>query len=705
MSRRYRVLCVITALAALGWLAPGAQAQSFNEVIRSTFQNGGSYAFGGVAEDAQGNLYGATYTGAGAASYGLVYKLTPAGQETVLHTFQDADGANPFGRPLLDAAGNLYGTTLYGGAYGYGGVYKISAAGAFTLLHSFNDSSSDGAWPHGQVVIDAAGDLYGTTFGGGLYGRGAVYELALNTDGSYTEKLLHSFNGSDGQSPDGGLAPDAQGNLYGTTYGGGASGRGTVFKLDTSGNETVLYSFTGGNDGGSPAAGLATDAQGDLFGTTHMGGTNDAGTVFELANNNGTYTATVLHSFSNTNGDGGYPQSRPLLDGNGNVYVTTANGGASGYGTVFELAYSNGGYSAIVLNSFSNSNGDGAMPLAGLIMDSSGTLYGTTAYGGGPANQGTVFLLTTATNVATTTRISATPNPATAGDSVTLSAVVSSAIGLPSGTVTLMNGSTPLGTEPLVSGQATLAIEDADTLGIGSFSLSAQYTPASAVFAGSNAVFSETVEEAGAALTNSSNTFNGNQNFNGNLIVAPGFKLFGDGSGLTGIVAQTANYANTAGSANLAANASELDGVSGTDFARLDLDNSFQGNQAIAGNVTVNGGVAGGYFSTSGSTSTGSLTIGGGTAITGHFSILVNPNYPALTAGTCAAANFTLNGAADGDTLALGVPNERMLGGGSIYYIAWVSASNTITVKACNVSKLPQKTPGSGAIRVDLWKH
>jgi len=248
--------------------------------------------FGGLVRDAAGNLYGTTPDG-GAAYEGVVFKLSPAGTETVLRTFTGIGSGTNAGL-ILDSAGNLYGTTPTGGV-GLGMVFKLSSGGsAFKVLYSFT-GGADGRGPLAGVIQDAAGNLYGTTTGGGSSGAGVVFELIRcdSEPSGYEFKVLYTFTGgTDGRTPYGGLVLDAAGNLYGTTFEGGSfkvcsDGCGTVFKLSPNGTETVLHSFTGG-DGALPTAGLILDPAGNLYGTTFWGGgRSDAcrfcGVVFRLA--------------------------------------------------------------------------------------------------------------------------------------------------------------------------------------------------------------------------------------------------------------------------------------------------------------------------------------------------------------------------------------------------------------------------------------
>ncbi len=226
----------------------------------------------------------------------MVYRLDAAGQYTVLHTFVGrADGVNPFAGVVRDSAGNLYGTTLYGGPANAGVVYKVDPAGRETVLHSFT-GGADGGLPYAGLTLGPAGSLYGAASSGGItnsacpVGCGVVF--TLDAAGQFT--VLHSFTGADGNDPHAGVILDPAGNIYGTTYEGGASGGGVVYEMDPAGQVTVLYNFTGGADGGEPSAGVIHDSNGNLFGTTFGGGTAYYGTVYKLDTSG---QETVLHSF------------------------------------------------------------------------------------------------------------------------------------------------------------------------------------------------------------------------------------------------------------------------------------------------------------------------------------------------------------------------------------------------------------------------
>jgi uncharacterized repeat protein (TIGR03803 family) len=386
---------VVLLLPVAASQAAGAQTYTYSVVYSfAGAPNDGSDPTAGLVLDGQGNLYGTTYAG-GSAGYGTVFKLDPTGKESVLHSFAGlggGDGANPYAGLALDAQGDLYGTTANGGDAacrkgGCGTVFKVDASGNETVLYSFRLAGKDGAFPRADLLLDAQGNLYGTTFRGGAHGTGTVF--TVDTTGN--EAALFSFNefSGVGDSPHAGLIWGAQGSLYGTTELGGCrcpSGFGTIFTVDTFGNETVLYRFGGSPDGANPLARLVLDAQGNLYGTTWRGGTSGDGTVFRL---DASGKETVLYSFTGKSGLA--PYGDLVLDSAGNLYGTTTRGGAHSLGTVFKVdAVGN----ETVLHSFTGKNGDGAVPYAGLAMDSQGNLYGTTSRGGA-RGFGTVFKLTT----------------------------------------------------------------------------------------------------------------------------------------------------------------------------------------------------------------------------------------------------------------------------------------------------------------------
>jgi uncharacterized repeat protein (TIGR03803 family) len=301
--------------------------------LSSFTANGFGQSTGSLLRDSRGNFYGTTFIGQAdmGYGYGVLYKVDASRHATVLHNFTGgADGGNPYGGVIGDSAGNLYGTASGGGASNAGVVFKVNSSGNETVLYSFT-GGADGGYPYGVLIGDSAGNLYGTTTGGGASGAGVVFKV----DTSGNETVLYSFTGAaDGDSPFAGLVRDSAGNFYGTTNGGGASGAGVVFKVNTSGNETVLYSFTGGADGSSPLwVTLARDSAGNLYGTTAGGGASNAGVVFKV---NASGNETVLHSFTG-GADGGSPYTGVILGPGGNLYGTATTGGQSDAGVVFEI--------------------------------------------------------------------------------------------------------------------------------------------------------------------------------------------------------------------------------------------------------------------------------------------------------------------------------------------------------------------------------
>jgi uncharacterized repeat protein (TIGR03803 family) len=324
----------------------------------------------------------------------------------VLHDFNNdgTDGTYPVAGLIFDGAGNLYGTTAFGGTYDLGTVFELTPAvgggWAEKVLHSFGGSGSDGIEPQSSLLIDGAGNLYGTC-GGGTYHKGMVFELTPSAGGNWTENVLHEFTGTDGAGPLASLIFDAAGNLYSTTAAGGTYNKGTVFELTPAAGgiwtEQVLYSFGNGTDGVNPYAGLIFDAVGNLYGTTYLGGTYNQGTVFELTPAaGGGWAEQVLHNFNFDSSDGRGPDSGLVLYA-GNLYGTTGSGGVYNNpgGTAFELMpAAGGGWIEQVLHSF-GSGTDGSTPVGGLIFDSVGNLYGMTTYGG-TYNLGTVFEFTSA---------------------------------------------------------------------------------------------------------------------------------------------------------------------------------------------------------------------------------------------------------------------------------------------------------------------
>ncbi len=368
-------------------LAVTLPAHSQSYTLLYSFQcgpNDGGYPASGLVLDATGNLYGTT-AGGGTYNWGTVFELSSQGTETVLHSFDGSpsDGAAPgYGALLRDTAGNLYGTTIAGGSAGVGTVFRLAPNGKETILKNLSPATG---YAYSGLVGDTAGNFYGTGYGGHEE-YGSVWEVAPH--GKLT--ILYSFTpGKGGENPVGGLVRDSAGNLYGTTLLGGSSGGGTVFVVSPDGGESS-YALPK-QEGEEPDAGLLRDSAGNLYGTALLGGTSNFGTVFRLSAS-GTFSA--LHSFTGSP-DGAEPIEGLVRDPSGNFYGTTAAGGtgtcddelAPGCGTIYEIT-SKGVES--VLYSFSGTP-DGENPSgSALLRDSSGNLYGTTYYGGA-YGCGTVF--------------------------------------------------------------------------------------------------------------------------------------------------------------------------------------------------------------------------------------------------------------------------------------------------------------------------
>ena len=392
MSRSaIRASAFAIALAPLFWFLNVSSAQAQTYSLLYSFTNHKNGYGPGALLIVNGAFYGTTMSG-GSASLGTVFKVTAAGAETNLYSFPNiTNGKQPSGPLVRDRSGNLYGTTAFGGDLscsvqinqrGCGVVYKLSLTGQQTVLHRFT-GGSDGAGAFWGLVADAAGNLYGATNAGGINCGGAGCGTVYKITPSGTETVLYAFSGgADGGQLgfNGRLLIDAKGNLYGTTGAGGdlncnaPLGCGTVFKVDPTGKETVLYAFTGGADGRGPSTGLVADSKGNLYGTTGAAGAG-YGTVFKLSPSR---VLTVLYTFQQ--GDTFAGGSTLLLDPAGNLYGTTLEGGVDGVGSIFEVS-GLGVYT--LLYSFSVTSLEGEFPTAGLVRDSAGNLYGTTSGGGG----------------------------------------------------------------------------------------------------------------------------------------------------------------------------------------------------------------------------------------------------------------------------------------------------------------------------------
>jgi len=368
----------------------------------------GAVPYGGVVLDPAGNVYGTTTNGGdfggencGTYGCGVVFKIDPRGHESLLHTFTgpSGDGANPYEGVTRDSAGRLFGVTPF-----FLALYELQPSATFcaavlcpwneSVLYNNSDDGQYGGIPTGIPVVDAQGNIYATSNTGGsgtnCGGVGCGFVFEVDAQGQFT--VIHNFNfqgGTDGYLPTGPLLLMADGSLYGTTLSGGSDGAGTVYKIDANGNESILYSFTGGSNGFSPESGVIADGQGNLYGTTPVGGQHSSlcdggtcGVVFELSPNQNGWSESVLYSFQG-GADGGNPYGGLLRDSQGNFYGTTDVGGVCQYGPYCGIVYkldSAGNKTTLWNFQFLT---DGGIPGFGsLVMDQQGSLYGTTIYGG-----------------------------------------------------------------------------------------------------------------------------------------------------------------------------------------------------------------------------------------------------------------------------------------------------------------------------------
>jgi len=400
-------------LAAVLLIASSAHASSTFKVLHSFHCDpSGCGPNGGLAFDAAGNLYGTTPGGGDADA--TIFRLAPSsgGRWTysLLRTLTLSEGSSLVAGVTLDSAGNLYSTSENGGAHDSGTVFELSrrplTAEGWTLevLHSFLNNNRDGTDPFAGVIVDKAGNVYGTTRDGGAEGAagGVVFELTLGKGGDWAEKILYGFPANrDGCCSYAELIFDGAGNLYGTAAGDGGPPCycGVVFELrhtSTGWKETVLHRFQG-PDGSTPITGLVFDAKGNLYGTTQVGGANGEGTVFQLTpTTDGRWKHTILYDFPQFRNGGG-PVSTLAFDKSGNLYGTAAGGTgpcSGGCGVVYKLTLgSKGKWTYSVLHRFTD-KGDGAEPNGAVVFDKTGThLYGTAIFGG-TYNQGVVYEIT-----------------------------------------------------------------------------------------------------------------------------------------------------------------------------------------------------------------------------------------------------------------------------------------------------------------------
>jgi len=409
-----RALGVLAVTVLAGSLIASPQASAGKLTVLHAFCTDnyctdGASPQGTLALDAAGNLYGTTqgtnsvYEG---YPYGTVFKIAPNRAFTRLHAFCTAlgckDGIYPQSDITLDAKGNLYGTTSMGGARQKGVVFKVTPAGGFSTLHSFCSTEIvsvcvDGDQPEGSVVLDSAGLVYGLTYNGGPNGYGLLYKISTANVLTSVYPFCAMSGCIDGQRPDGRLLSDGKGNFYGVTYYGGANGYGSVFRVNVATKRlTTLYSFcrlTGCSDGAYPRGGLVFDKAGNLYGvTTYGGGATNNGALFKIAPNR---AYNVLRRFCTLSlcPDGARPNGGLAINAAGVIYGTTSAGGnSSGRGVLFRYDTVKKAYGVTYSFCAQPSCNDGANPAvdAGVVIDKLGNLYGTTIYGG-KSNQGIVY--------------------------------------------------------------------------------------------------------------------------------------------------------------------------------------------------------------------------------------------------------------------------------------------------------------------------
>ncbi len=408
MTLLLTLLFLIFLLLFLTLTAEPVQGQSYQVLyaFNGNPGNGAGPAFpsNGVTMDRLGNIYGATQGNGTLGQFGSVYKLSHSGSQwllTALHIFYDWDtqyGESPGGITVAQN-GSVYGVAAEGGSGsppGNGTFFNIrpqpeaprTAVSPWltTVLYAFQ-GQPDSSGPNWVLTFDGASNIYGAAGGGGLYGAGTVYELT-ESNGQWAENILYNFTGgSDGGGPGGGVILDNAGNLYGTTGSGGnptcqgPPGCGVVFELTPSGSgwtETVLYTFQDGDDGAYPSGGLVFDHAGNLYGMTKQGGTAGWGTVYELSPSDGGWSFNVLYNFPAVS----VPSASLITDSAGDLYGVIGFGGLYGNGTIFELTPSDGGWTYRDLYDFPANGGYGTNPNGPLYMDTHGNLYGTTQAGG-----------------------------------------------------------------------------------------------------------------------------------------------------------------------------------------------------------------------------------------------------------------------------------------------------------------------------------
>jgi uncharacterized repeat protein (TIGR03803 family) len=391
LAKRSVAFRAAIALAAITFsLAVCAQAQTYTTLASFDGDNGASPQYGSLVQAINGNYYGTTEFG-GTHGGGVFFEVTPSGKLTDIYNFcrtECAEGQEPWFSPVLGTDGNFYGTTTLGGNSEHAGtIFRITPAGKLTTLYSFCPASpcNDGKNPI-SLMQASNGNFYGVAAGDGVNNNGTIFEFSRL--GVFT--VLYSFcaqpNCADGSEPSSSLMQASNGNLYGTTFEGGAYNHGTAYEITPTGRFKTIHSFCAEPecvDGDGPMAGLVEDANGNLYGTTFYGGGNSLGTVFEVTAAN---QFILLHSFGNT--DGSYPTSALISASDGNLYGTTSSDSTDG-GTIFQITAA-GEFNSI--HTFCTCTG--ANPFDALFQATDGTFYGTT-HSDGASNDGTIFSFST----------------------------------------------------------------------------------------------------------------------------------------------------------------------------------------------------------------------------------------------------------------------------------------------------------------------
>jgi uncharacterized repeat protein (TIGR03803 family) len=406
-------MVALAFILALASMTQSGQAQTFQVIHNFTGGQDGAYPSTGLTIDDAGNMYGTAF-GGGAPGFGTIFTLDNDGggwSVTPIYSFHEGrDGAGPIASVSIGPDGVLYGSTSAGGGgpcisvngyRGCGTVYSLRPPprAPATVLYNWGStilyrfSSSDGAYPQGDLTSDSSGNIYGTTINGGSAGWGLIYSL-VHSGGEWNQNILYQAQGGhDGAYPWGGVVFDHSGNLFGVFSEGGPYLFGAVYELSPSGSgytESTVHGFTfTGSDGSTPQGGLIWDGSGNLYGST-VHDSNGGGTVFELVASGGSYSYNFLYGLSGGIGLG--PYDKLTMDAAGNLYGTTFGDGRYGFGSVFKLTRSGSGWTYSTMHDFTGGS-DGGNPICRPVFDSSGNLYGT-AFGGGANHQGVIFQIT-----------------------------------------------------------------------------------------------------------------------------------------------------------------------------------------------------------------------------------------------------------------------------------------------------------------------